>query len=84
MAFKISKESLRVLDTLRNSGVVRGFELRRKANLIGSADLSKAVQPLLQANFIVASGSLDAQSIDSAQFAPLSQAFTSSNLIVED
>lgn len=80
---KLSPQSMKVLNALRDIGLTRGFELRRKAELPGSQDLVTAIEPLVRANLVAASGTLDAYSIDSAQFAPLSQAFKSGSLIVE-
>ena len=83
MPMKITENSRKVLDALRRSGVTRGFELRHMASLSTSQDLAEAVRPLLQANLVTASGSLDPTSVESTQFAPLAQAFTSSNVIIE-
>ncbi len=70
-----SDESGRVLRVVLDSGIIRGFELQRRAGLESAEALKAAAMPLLNQNLITVSGMLvDSYTIERAQFAPLPSA----------
>jgi hypothetical protein len=70
MAESVTPQSLKVLRLLRNVGVIRGFELQRRAAM-EPPELIDALTPLVAQNLVAASGTLDVDSLARTQFAPL-------------
>jgi hypothetical protein len=69
-----SAETVRVLRVINDAGIIRGFELQRRAELADARALQDAITPLVKKGFITASDPLDASSIHYNQFAPLPSA----------
>jgi hypothetical protein len=80
LSIRLPESSIRVLDLFLSGGGKRGFELRRQASL-SSSDFQKAIQPLLSAGMVAVSGSIDVDLLDTAEFAPLSRAYDSRNMV---
>jgi hypothetical protein len=77
----LPEESKQVLRIVLEKGRVRGFELKKFSGL-DSRSLIYAIGPLVTKHFIAASGSLEPDTIDRVNFAPLTSGFEFSQYLL--
>jgi hypothetical protein len=70
----------KILAVVLDRGQIRGFELKQVSGL-EDTQLADAVRPLISLGLITASGTINPETIDRVQFAPLSSAFEKSYLL---